>query len=76
MEQQLIFESIEILEDGTIKAVTASVGETVHLKAENFLQHLARMTGGEHTRTKRPDAHKHQHAHQHSHSHGGHTHTH
>jgi hypothetical protein len=71
---QLMFESIEILEDGTIRATTAGVGETVHLKAEQFLQHLARMSGGESKRTKRPDAHLHQHAHQHAHD--GHVHTH
>jgi hypothetical protein len=71
---ELIFESIEILEDGTIKATTASVGETVHLKAEQFLQHLARMSGGESKRTKRADAHLHQHGHQHIH--GGHVNTH
>jgi hypothetical protein len=61
---------IEILEDGTIKATTASVGETVHLKAEQFLQHLAPMSGGESKRRKRADAHLHQHAHD------GHVHTH
>jgi hypothetical protein len=81
---EMIFESIEILEDGTIKAVSAAVGETVHLKAEQFLQHLARMTGGEQVRHKRTDLtpaqkaaqHAHDHAHGHAHEHGGHFHTH
>jgi hypothetical protein len=66
---------IEILEDGTIKTTTDPISGANHQNAEEFLRFVARMAGGETTRTRRTDAHHHSHSHSHSHSHE-HTHEH
>ena len=58
---------IEILEDGTIKTLTSKVSAANHQNAEQFLQFVARLAGGQTTRQHRPDA---------LHTHGHHTHTH
>jgi hypothetical protein len=50
---------VEILEDGTIKVTTDPISAANHANAEQFLQFVARMAGGEATRVKRRDAHTH-----------------
>lgn len=55
--------SFEILEDGTIKVLTDKVSAANHMNAEQFLQHVGRLAGGETTRTKRTDAVQHSHTH-------------
>jgi len=57
--------NVEILEDGTIKAVSNKVGDTVHLKAENFLRHVGELAGGETTRQRRKEGMTHTHTHNH-----------
>lgn len=70
MNQDLL--EIEILEDGTIKCRTSKVSAANHQGAEAFLQLIARLGGGNTTRTKRTDAHRHEHVHSHEgeHQHG------
>lgn len=64
--------TVEILEDGTIKVVTDPVSAANHGNAEQFLQYMARLAGGETTRVRRSD--KHAHAQQHHHiTEGGNT---
>jgi hypothetical protein len=73
------FDSIpfEILEDGTISIKTDRISGTNHLSADELLEGLAELVGGEHTSKQRDDvvvpAHHHHHAHGHEH---GHTHLH
>lgn len=57
--------SIEILEDGTIKTLTDAVSPANHANAEQFLQFMAKLAGGETTRAKRTDTLQ---AQQHAHS--------
>ena len=64
---------IEILEDGTIKITTDPISGPNHVNAEAFLREMARMAGGETTRTRRSDK---THTHGHGHSHDDHTHQH
>ena len=49
--------TIEILEDGTTKATTDEVSAPSHDDAEQFLRAMARLAGGETTRTAREDGH-------------------
>jgi hypothetical protein len=56
--------TIEILADGTIKSTTNPVSPANHQSAEAFMNELARLTGGEATRTKRGHRHTHAHVHQ------------
>lgn len=65
---------IEVLPDGTIKTTTDGVSGANHANAEEFLRFVARMAGGESTRTRRTDVHAHTHSH--THTHDGVTHTH
>jgi len=58
---------IEILEDGTIKTLTDAVSAPNHANAEQFLQYMATLAGGETTRQKRSDT-QHTQAHTHAHS--------
>lgn len=44
---------IEILEDGTISVTSGDIGDTQHLSADEFLNDLEDMSGGEKTTTKR-----------------------
>lgn len=62
---------IEILEDGTIKTTTDAVSGANHANAEQFLAYIAKLTGGETSRTKRGDVQSHHH-----HHHGDHDHDH
>jgi hypothetical protein len=56
---------IEILEDGTIKTTSDKVSAANHGNAEEFLRYIARMAGGETTRTTRGDVqHEQHHGHQ------------
>ena len=48
--------TIEILEDGTIKTTSDEVSAPNHDNAEQFLRAMARLAGGETTRTARQDA--------------------
>lgn len=53
---------IEILDDGTIKVTTGTVGQQNHVNAESFLQMIAKETGGNAKRTARgTHAHVHRH---------------
>lgn len=59
-----------VLKDGTIKStVVGSISEANHSTAENFFQELARLTGGEVTRTPLTEGELHEHHHQHGHEH-------
>lgn len=63
--------TIEILPDGTIKTTTSRVSGANHSNAEQFLQHVAKLAGGDTERVRRADAlhnHVHDHAHEHNHS--------
>ena len=51
----------EILEDGTIKTASDEVSAPNHDNAEQFLRAMARLAGGETTRTAREDAPQHRH---------------
>jgi len=53
--------TIEILEDGTIKTTSDEVSAPNHDNAEQFLRAMARVAGGEITRTAREDALRHHH---------------
>lgn len=53
--------TIEILEDGTIKTTSDEVSAPNHDNAEQFLRAMARLAGGETTRTAREDAPRHHH---------------
>lgn len=44
---------VEILADGKVSVTTGDVGETVHLDADELLEELSDLLGGEVTRTKR-----------------------
>lgn len=55
--------NIEILEDGRIKITTDKIGQANHTCADNLLEEIARLMGGEVIRAKRSMAHTHQ-AHQ------------
>lgn len=57
--------NIRILEDGTIRTETVGhVTPANHQSAEAFLADVARQTGGQVTRNKRPNsAHSHHHTH-------------
>jgi hypothetical protein len=56
--------TIEILEAGTIKTTSDEVSAPNHDNAEQFLRSIARLAGGETTRTTREDAPQH-HGHEH-----------
>lgn len=56
---------ISILEDGTLKIVTDPISAANHANAEQFLQFMARLAGGESTRVRRKDRLAHQHQHNH-----------
>jgi hypothetical protein len=65
---------IEVLDDGTIKVTTDPISGANHANAEGFLNFMARMAGGETTRSKRTDkpvthTHTDHHGHKHTHSH-------
>jgi hypothetical protein len=56
---------IEILSDGTIRVLTSKVSAANHQSAEQFLQFIGRLAGGEQIRQKRAGTHQHQHSHSH-----------
>lgn len=60
---------LKILEDGTIKVETGNLAGPEHMRAEQFLQTLQRLSGGEMVREKLPSAHHHEHTHEHDHHH-------
>jgi membrane-bound ClpP family serine protease len=65
---------ITVLPDGTIKTETTPISPANHQSAEQFLQTLAGLTGGEVTRQRKSGvAHAHGHAHE---AHAGHGHSH
>lgn len=55
--------TIEITETGTIKVTTSKVSAANHINAEDFLKLIARLGGGQTTRTRRGDVHTHRHTH-------------
>ena len=57
---------VDILPDGTIKTTTDQVSGPNHQTAEQFLAMVAKLSGGETTRTKRKQAHAHAHQHEHT----------
>ena len=61
--------TLEILEDGTIRISTNPISPDNHLQAEQLLAFIAKMSGGEVSRTKRTDVHMHVHTHEHEHHH-------
>jgi len=62
---------IEVLADGTIKVTTDPISPANHMNADQLINFLHRLTGGEQTKTKRTDVHRHgEHSHSHSHDHG------
>lgn len=68
---------IEVLADGTIKTTTDPISGANHQNAEQFLDFMARMGGGETKRVSRVDgSHLSQHVHDafHEHTKDGHTH--
>jgi len=67
---------IEVLEDGTIKTTSDSISAANHSNAEEFLRFVARMAGGETTRTKRTDLKHSLKDALHQHAEDGHTHSH
>lgn len=60
---------VTVLEDGTVKVETGSVGGPEHMAAERFLVWLAEQLGGGSTRTRLSHGHVHEHAHGHDHEH-------
>ncbi len=58
---------ITILQDGTIKVETDPIYQANHLSAEQLLDAISRLSGGEVTKTKKQS---------HAHMHGAHTHEH
>lgn len=66
---------IKIEEDGTITSVTGKMGPEVHQAAEDFLNEVHRLSGGERTDTRLAQQHgvlhRHDHDHQHNHIHQG-----
>lgn len=50
---------MEILDDGTITVTTDGVSGKNHKSADEFLEMLEEMTGGEHNTKKRAHDHKH-----------------
>jgi hypothetical protein len=62
---------ITILEDGTVKIETGSVGGPEHMAAEKMLVWITEQLGGEAVREKLVQSHHHHHEHNHSHVHGG-----
>lgn len=65
---------ITILEDGTIKSETSDMSGPSHKAADEFLQMVARLAGGEVSEEKIGHGHHH-HTHDHTHDHG-HEHSH
>jgi len=65
----------EILEDGTITIETDKVSGKNHQSADEMLEQLAELIGGE-VKIKKKKGHTHAHAHSHSHSHKGYHHHH
>jgi len=55
--------TVEILEDGTIKVITDPISAANHSNAEQFLQFMARLAGGDTTRSRRKDRAVHTHHH-------------
>lgn len=62
---------ITILEDGTVKIETGSVGGPEHMAAEKMLVWISEQLGGETTRVKLAHSHNHDHHHGHRHVHSG-----
>lgn len=60
---------IEILADGLIKTTSGKISPANHHTAEDFLQFVAQLTGGETKRVKRGRAHEHGHQHHHAQEH-------
>ena len=60
---------IEVLEDGTIKTTTDPISDANHQNAEDFLNFMARLAGGETTREHRHEGQEHMHTHTHHHDH-------
>lgn len=54
---------VEILDDGTVKLTTGTVGAANHRSADELLSFLARELGGSVQREKRGRGHHHTHAH-------------
>ena len=63
---------IEILQDGTIKTTTDPISSANHDNAEQFLEAMARLAGGETTREARGGHDHHHHHHDHDHHHHSH----
>jgi hypothetical protein len=61
---------VEILADGTIKITTDPISPANHRSADELLEFISNLTGGEMTRTRRPDKKGH------LHKHGNHWHSH
>lgn len=66
--------TIEILEDGTIKVITDPISGANHSNAEQFLQFMGRLAGGETSRQRKGTGHQHHHGHEHDHAKAGHGH--
>lgn len=56
--------NLEILEDGTITVKTKAISAGNHMSAENLLEQMEELLGGQ--ITKQQDPHKHAHVHTHT----------
>lgn len=57
---------LEILEDGVISVTSDKVSTTNHVSADNLLDLIEELAGGERTTTKREVENKHRHVHRHA----------
>lgn len=62
--------AVEILADGTLKLTTDTISSANHKLADELVEFIAKLAGGETTKEKRKDVKAH------AHHHHGHTHTH
>jgi len=62
---------IKIEDDGTITVVTGKIGAEIHQAADQFLDEVVKLSGGERedTRLAQQSLHLHQHLHHHHHEH-------
>ena len=60
---------IRIEDDGTITVVSGRMGAEVHQAADQFLQDVTRLSGGERQDTRLAQEHSHDHVHNHHFNH-------
>lgn len=65
---------VEILPDGSLRVETGDMGGVHHKNADQFLQLLSEMMGGEVESASAKPQHGHHHHHDHTHEGGGHQH--